>query len=284
MPTQLRVYQAKPTHRPHIMSLLQGSQRSHVAFGAEDLQSLVNDGECLVAEVDGELYGVICAKPSRDGYAFLRGLALGNGETGNLALPALLTTLDHHLFVQGINHLAAYGTDPWLAPWLLQVGFQEMDHIITLIRHPRPLPTLPPSRAVLRHANAADVPRLAALDAAAFAPPYRLTSGDLAEALLASDIFVVADLEDGRLAGYCSAALHGEEGHIARLAVLPAAQGQGIGRAMLNHALDYCHAHAAARVLINTQQSNQASLSLYEGFGFRRTGPRVPLLVRAISA
>jgi ribosomal-protein-alanine N-acetyltransferase len=266
------------------MSLLQGTQRSHVAFGAEDLRSLVNDGDCLVAEVDGELCGMICATPGRDGYAFLRGLALGDGATGNLALPALLTTLDHRLSVQRATHLAAYGTDPWLAPWLLEAGFQEMDHIVTLIRHSRPLPTLPPSPAVLRPANAADVPRLAALDAAAFAPPYRLTAGDLAEALLASDIFVVAELEGGRLAGYCSAAVHGEEGHIARLAVLPATQGQGIGRAMLNQALVYCHTHATARVLINTQKSNQASLRLYEGFGFRRTGPRIPLLVRAILA
>jgi ribosomal-protein-alanine N-acetyltransferase len=266
------------------MALLQAAQRSHMAFGAEDLQCLLTAGDCLVAEMDGRLAGVICTSLNRDGYAFLRGLALRDGETGDLALPALLTALDHRLQARGATHLAAYGTDPWLAPRLLQAGFQEMDHIVTLTRHPRPVPGLPLPAATLRPASAADVPRLAALDASAFSPPYRLTPGDLVEALLTSGIFVVAEQDGGYLAGYCCAAVHDQEGQVVRLAVSPAAQGQGIGRTLLNHALVYCHTHAAARVLINTQESNQASLRLYEGFGFRRIGPRIPLLVRAISA
>ena len=61
---------------------------------------------------------------------------------------------------------------------------------------------------------------------------------------------------------------------------IPNAQRQGIGRALLNHGLAYCHANGARRVTINTQESNAASLRLYEQSGFRRVGRRVPLLVR----
>jgi ribosomal-protein-alanine N-acetyltransferase len=266
------------------MALLRDAQRSHLAFGTEDLQRLLAAGDCLVAEVSGDLAGVICASPSRDGYAVLRGLALRDGHAGDSALRALLAALDRRLHATHVTHLAAYGTDPWLAPQLLREGFVELDRIVTLARHPRPVPGLPPLPINLRPAGVADMPQLAALDEATFAPPYRLTPGDLAEALLTSGTFVVAEQDGGHLVGYCSAVVLDQEGQIVRLAVSPAAQGQGIGRAMLNHALAYCHAHAAARVLINTQQSNQASLRLYEGFGFRRTGPRIPLLVRVVSA
>ncbi len=283
MPTEPHVYGARPEHTPGITALLHTARRSHVAFGAEDLQRLLIAGDCLVAELDGQLTGVACASLNRDGYAFLRGLALADGQAGDAALYALLAALHRRLQALGATHLAAYGTDSWLAPWLLRAGFAEMDRIVTLTRHPRPVPGLPSPAATLRPAGVADVPQLGALDAAAFAPHYRLTAGDLAEALLRSGTFVVAE-QNGQLVGYCFAAMVEEEGQITRLAVLPTARGQGIGRSLLNYALAYCQSQAASRVLINTQQSNEASLRLYEGFGFRRIGPRIPLLVRAVPA
>jgi [ribosomal protein S18]-alanine N-acetyltransferase len=73
-----------------------------------------------------------------------------------------------------------------------------------------------------------------------------------------------------------------DTGQIIRLAVHPGAQRQGIGRALLNDGLAYCHANHARRVTINTQESNAASLRLYEQSGFRRIGRRVPLLVRPL--
>ncbi|MCB9118075.1 MAG: hypothetical protein H6639_24230, partial [Caldilineaceae bacterium] len=51
---------------------------------------------------------------------------------------------------------------------------------------------------------------------------------------------------------------------------------------LLNGALAHCQDQGARETIINTQDSNQASLRLYEGFGFRRVGRRVPLLVREL--
>ena len=90
-----------------------------------------------------------------------------------------------------------------------------------------------------------------------------------------------ADGFDG-LAGYTAAHVIGDEGHIMRLAVHPALHGRGIGRTLLNGALAHCQEQGARTIVINTQDSNQASLRLYEGFGFRRVGRRVPLLVREL--
>ena len=68
-----------------------------------------------------------------------------------------------------------------------------------------------------------------------------------------------------------------------RQQVEEALHGRGIGRMLLNDALAYCQKSDARLVSINTQDSNQASLRLYEGFGFRRVGRRVPLLVRELT-
>ncbi|MCB0256883.1 MAG: GNAT family N-acetyltransferase, partial [Anaerolineae bacterium] len=125
---------------------------------------------------------------------------------------------------------------------------------------------------------------LGALDKAAFAPPFQLESGELIELLVTSGHFAVAEVDgiDG-LAGYVAADVTGDEGHIMRLAAHPALHGRGIGRMLLNDALAYCQKSDARLVSINTQDSNQASLRLYEGFGFRRVGRRVPLLVRELT-
>ena len=53
---------------------------------------------------------------------------------------------------------------------------------------------------------------------------------------------------------------------------------------MLNDALAYSQSNGAHRLTINTQESNTVSLNLYEQFGFRRVGRRVPLLVREVSS
>jgi ribosomal-protein-alanine N-acetyltransferase len=126
------------------------------------------------------------------------------------------------------------------------------------------------------------------LDSAAFDPPYQLASGELIELMVTSGYFAVAEPagQDGThtpgLVGYVCADVVGDTGQVIRLAVHPGTKRQGIGSALLNHGLAYCHDHGAHRVLVNTQESNTASLRLYEQFGFRRVGRRIPLLVQEL--
>jgi ribosomal-protein-alanine N-acetyltransferase len=102
--------------------------------------------------------------------------------------------------------------------------------------------------------------------------------------LVTSGLFAVAELDgfDG-LAGCVSADVVGDVGQVMRLAVHPALHRRGIGRSLLNHSLAYCECQGARMVTINTQDSNTASLRLYEGAGFRRVGRRVPLLVQQLA-
>jgi ribosomal protein S18 acetylase RimI-like enzyme len=59
-------------------------------------------------------------------------------------------------------------------------------------------------------------------------------------------------------------------GHLDRLAVAPAAQGEGYGRESLAWAVRVLGSRGARRIALSTQARNARSRRLYERFGFRR--------------
>lgn len=283
MPIQLQIYHASVRDQQRIRRLIEESRRSFAAFGLEDLPRLLAASNCMVADYDGTLWAFLCASASHSGWAYLRGVAIKDGWRVDDGLTAVLAPLLDHLRERGINHLAVYGTALWLAPALTRAGFERREWIVSLERHPRPVANLPASSAVLRPVGGHDLAPLSTLDHAAFEPPFQLTSGELVEYMVTSGYFIVAAAPEMGLVGYACADVVGDTGQIIRLAVHPAARKQGIGSALLNDALAYCQANGAYRATINTQESNTISLSLYEQFGFRRVGRRVPLLVREVS-
>lgn len=282
----LQVYQASPYDQPRVQRLLDESRRCFAAFGAEDLAQLLASGACTVA-LDGDAIAVfLSVSLNRARWAYLRGLVIADGWRTDQALTAVLEPAIGRLRAVGTTHFAVYGTELWLQPALLRAGFERAEWIVSLERHPRPVADLPTGPARIRPVQPGELGRLVALDAAIFEPPYQLVSGELIALMVTSGHFVVAEStgEAGPagLVGYACADVLGDTGQIIRLAVHPAAQHQGIGRALLNAGLTYCAAAGARRVTINTQESNATSLRLYEQFGFRRVGRRVPLLVRAL--
>ena len=284
MTIQLQIYKASPTDQSKIIRLLNEARRSFAAFGLEDLPNLLARGDCMVAGAGDKLWGFLCVALNGSGWAYLRGAAIVNGWRTDDALSAVLEPLQTRLSERGATHLAAYGTALWLVPALQRAGFQRREWIINLERHSRPLALDEIPDVRLRPVAAYDVDQIGALDKAAFAAPFQLEEGELIELLITSGQFAVAELAGfDELAGYVAADVTGDEGHIMRLATHPALHGRGIGRSLLNSALVYCEQSGARTVGINTQDSNQASLRLYEGFGFRRVGRRVPLLVRELA-
>ena len=283
MPPELQVHQASIRDQQRVRRLIENSRRSFAAFGLEDLPRLLAAGNCMVADYDGTLWAFLCASASHSGWAYLRGVVLKDGWRIDDGLSAMLNPLLDHLREHGISHLAVYGTALWLAPPLTRVGFERREWIVSLERHPRPVADLPPCSAALRPVGGQDLASLSALDHAVFESPYQLTSGELVEFMVTTGNFTLAEDPQMGLVGYACADVIGDTGQIIRLAVHPAARKQGIGSALLNDALAYCQANGAYRVTINTQESNMVSLNLYEQFGFRRVGRRVPLLVREVS-
>lgn len=286
MSNLLQAYRASVHDQSQIRRLLDESRRSFVAFGIEDLPQLLASGACTVALNGGVIGSFLCVSVNQAHWAFVRGLAVRDGWRTQEGLDAVLEPAASRLRAAGVKHLAVYGTALWLPPALAHAGFERHEWIVALERHSRPMPGLPAGPARIRPVRPDDLAKLAALDGAIFDPPYQLASGELIELMVTTGHFMVAESTESAglasLLGYSCADVLVETGQIIRLAVHRDAQRQGIGRGLLNQALVYCEAEGAQRVTINTQESNQASLRLYEQSGFRRVGRRVPLLVRML--
>lgn len=278
---------ATPADQPLVLTLLEQARHTFVAFGPEDVPRLLANDLCLVALDSHGARAFLTARAAQDGWAFLRGLAIRDHWHLDDSLGAVLPPALTALRAASITRLAVYATALWLPPLLERAGFAPYEWLITLERHARARPglTIPADTASLRAVQPNDLAALLALDSAAFVAPYQLSQSELIGYMMTSGYFVVAASVSHaapHLLGYACADVLDETGQIIRLAVHPAAQGRGIGRALLNAAVDYCATAGGKRCVINTQRSNTVSLHLYEQYGFRRVGPRVPLLARAL--
>jgi ribosomal protein S18 acetylase RimI-like enzyme len=89
---------------------------------------------------------------------------------------------------------------------------------------------------------------------------------------------VVAD-DGGTVIGYVYAgmegidymALRGPAGALYDIVVHPDSRGHGVGRRLLDAALEFLKARGAPRVVLSTAEQNEAAQRLFAGAGFRRT-------------
>jgi len=91
----------------------------------------------------------------------------------------------------------------------------------------------------------------------------------------AEGIFVAE--EEREVLGYISTVLDREagKGRIPNLAVAVSARGQGIGRALIGHALDYFRNEKLAYAVIETMDSNPIGQTLYPASGFQEIARQV---------
>jgi len=83
--------------------------------------------------------------------------------------------------------------------------------------------------------------------------------------------------EDDKALGYISTRLDREagKGRIPNLAVDKAAQGRGIGRQLIGHALDYFRREGMAFAMIETMANNPIGQHLYPSCGFVEAGRQI---------
>ena len=91
----------------------------------------------------------------------------------------------------------------------------------------------------------------------------------------AEGIFVAE--AEGEVLGYISTVLDREagKGRIRNLAVAASARGQGIGRALIGHALDYFRKEKLAYAVIETMDTNPIGQTLYPASGFQEIARQV---------
>lgn len=79
---------------------------------------------------------------------------------------------------------------------------------------------------------------------------------------------------DGRAVGYCAVWLILDELHINNVAVADAARRQGVGSALVRHAMSRAAGEGAVVATLEVRRANQAARELYGRLGFRQSGVR----------
>jgi ribosomal protein S18 acetylase RimI-like enzyme len=151
----------------------------------------------------------------------------------------------------------------------------------------RSLDTVPepaPDRAVLRRIRRSEWPAVAAVDAGAFAPFWRLGIEGIVDARRAtpSNRLRVATGRDDAVVGYAVFGRSGARGFVQRIAVAPGAHGRGIGTTLLLDGLRWLADRGAVSALVNTQIGNERAFELYRRMGFRLLHERLAVLGRSL--
>jgi len=115
------------------------------------------------------------------------------------------------------------------------------------------------------------VPPVHAIEQASFTDPWSVR--DFRECVASDVLFFVAAARSG-VDGYVVAQDAADEGEILNLAVAPARQRGGIGRALVGQVLTTLAQRGARRVFLEVRESNAAARALYAALGFEEVGRR----------
>jgi ribosomal protein S18 acetylase RimI-like enzyme len=232
---------------------------------------------------DERLLACLAITPDPPPAAWVRVAAIADEEDALHWLGLMLSWVMASLRNTAVSEIGWLVTQQWPLACLPALGFRPTNEIVTYLKEDLELPPLPPTRLTIRPAQADDYGELAEIETAVFEPLWRLSAATLA--LAAGDAYALSfDVaeRDGRLIGYQLSSYGTEGAHLVRLTIAPEAQGQGVGSALLAHALESYRRAGLRYVSLNTQADNVSSHYLYQKFGFHATGERLPIWSRTV--
>jgi len=99
---------------------------------------------------------------------------------------------------------------------------------------------------------------------------------------LQPDGVFVAESENGQVVGYVTTRLNNASriGWIPNLAVDPAYQGKGLGRALLQHAIEFFRQRGMEVAKIETLEQNPIGQGLYPSLGFKEVARQIHFAMR----
>ncbi|MEO5722764.1 MAG: GNAT family N-acetyltransferase [Ilumatobacteraceae bacterium] len=172
------------------------------------------------------------------------------------------------------------------------LGFVEAQRLV-LLEHSKPreaaeretVPRETAARDTVRTDRLAPAQHQVAgeLDSRAFAAPWGIDAAAIADVCRATAHHRARAITiDGRVVAYAVSGRDGKLGFLQRLAVDPAAQRRGLGRALVADSLRWAARWRVERVLVNTHVENEAALALYDRMGFVQLADRLDVLEKIL--
>ena len=230
-------------------------------------------------EEGGQITAALACPTEAPGIAWLRLFVYTARSSAENAWSLLWSSAKQEIAQVGGAKVAAIAIQPWFQDILAASGFQNRQQIVLLEWRGfagRPSGAQPASGIRIRKMTQSDLPEVERTDAASFDPLWHNPLDTLRRALGQALYATVAVNQEG-IIGYQLSTGGGQRAHLARLAVHPAVQGKGAGRALLSDLFAHLTYAGIPRLSVNTQSDNKVSLSLYQRMGFVRTGEQYPV-------
>ncbi|MCB9422471.1 MAG: GNAT family N-acetyltransferase [Ardenticatenaceae bacterium] len=220
------------------------------------------------------LRGCLAATADPPPSAWVRVAAVGESRD---MLAAMLARVSGFLRETAVTELCWLATRTWPDAWLPDLGFFQANAIETYMKDDVWLPevTAVPNLTI-RPAELADMAALERIEKAAFEPMWRHSAETFELASHQALCFDVAEL-NGEIMAFQLSTRTDRGAHLVRLTIDPRVQRQGIGSAILDHAIRTYHRLGLRQVSLNTQIDNISSQFLYKKFGFQATGQHFPV-------
>lgn len=237
----------------------------------------------LLAEYEDELLAAFACPPDPPDVAWIRLFSSATGlsqiRIWSLFVERALMDLSGSPSVC----LAALALQSWFEELLIRSHFSTDQAIVVLEwESVLPQPRALPSGAIIRSMTPGDLASVTAVDQQSFEPLWQNSFESLHRAFKQSTLSTVVELEH-QVIGYQISTSSSISGHLARLAVLPAFQGQGLGYALVARLLADFSQRGVWHVSVNTQNDNMASLALYTRMGFHPNGDEFRVYLHKIN-
>jgi ribosomal protein S18 acetylase RimI-like enzyme len=231
----------------------------------------------------GQITAALACPEEIAGIAWVRLFVYTGRWSAENAWNLLWSTARLEIEQAGGARVAAIAIQPWFQDLLAGNGFENRQQIVLLEWRQTASAAREAGGVNIRRMTEADLPEVEKADAASFDPLWHNPLESLRRAFAQAFYVTVAETESG-IIGYQLSTGGVQRAHLARLAVHPAAQGKGAGRALLNDLFTYLTYRGIPRLSVNTQSDNNVSLNLYQRMGFVRTGEQYPVYTFDIPA
>jgi ribosomal-protein-alanine N-acetyltransferase len=274
---------ALPADHSLLSRLLRSTPLCHTHLDWQPPEAWLGTRPFYLALDGDKLVGALAATPDPPDVGWVRLAAAAEGVDAGVVLDTLWRVTRETLVEMKASQIACMMMNDWLAPHLARWGLTCFTNVAALARKhgatklqtgpgwPSLLAPASTPRVRLRPVKVGDLAAIAEVDNAAFASPWHYSLNVVQQALAHADCATMAEL-NGKIAGYQISSGGRQGGHLARLAVRPEYQGQGVGRALVSEMIRYFEKRNAPRITVNTQTDNEPSLALYRSLGFELTG------------
>ena len=276
-----KIRQADPQDYERVAGFLTQNIRIHRHLDWFTALEWLGEQPFLLETNENQILAMLCAAKENPETSWIRAFGIRKTIPNKIHWQRLLSKAIQNLRETGTHEMASLAIEPWYEDLLTTSGFSHQQDVVVLELDKHLMPSKRSRMFRIRSMQPEDLRRVQEIDRLAFPPLWQNSLNALGKAYQQNGIATVAEDNDN-IVGYQISTTMTIYGHLARLAVHPDFQRQGIAYALVSDLMQSFDNLEMWRVTVNTQSDNLASLNLYHSLGFKLTGEKIPVFTLSL--